>query len=343
VVRHAAWPKLVPHRSRAARADGAGREDAMELTGIHHLTAISAQIRENKRFYTETMGMRLVKRSVNQDDVSAYHLFYADAKGSPGSDLTFFDWPVPPERRGTPSISRTSLRVAGKETLDFWVERLKETKVKASAVAERDGRLTLDFEDFEGQRLSLVDDDAEGDAFPWDRSPVLAEHQIRGLGPIKITVPTLEPTDVVLQKALNMRQVRDYPHPDNPGQSVHVYEMGPGGPAAELHVAVQPDLQLAQQGAGGVHHVAFRIPDADYDGWAERLNSLGLPNSGKVDRFWFHSLYFREPNGILFEVATDGPGFAVDEDEATLGEKIVLAPFLEPHREQIIANLKPLD
>ena len=140
-----------------------------------------------------------------------------------------------------------------------------------------------------------------------------------------------------------MRPARTYPNPDNLSQQIHVYEMGPGGPAAELHVEVQPDLPSAQQGAGGVHHVAFRIPDADYDAWAERLLSLGIPNSGKVDRYWFRSLYFREPNGILFELATDGPGFAVDEDEATLGEKVVLAPFLEPHRDAIVAALKPLD
>ncbi|HVL24296.1 MAG TPA: ring-cleaving dioxygenase [Thermomicrobiales bacterium] len=315
----------------------------MELTGIHHLTAISAQIRENKRFYTETLGMRLVKRSVNQDDVSAYHLFYADAKGSPGSDLTFFDWPVPPERRGVPAIVRTHLRVNGAAALDFWRARLGENGVASGEVVERDGRSTLDFEDPEGQRLALIDDQGSGAGFSWDRSPVPAEHQIRGLGPIRISVPVLGPTDVVLRQALHMRPVRDFPHPDNPSEQIHVYEMGPGGVAAELHVAVQPDLPVAQQGAGGVHHVAFRIPDADYDAWAERLVELGIPNSGKVDRFWFHSLYFREPNGILFELATDGPGFAVDEDEATLGEKIVLAPFLEPHREQIIANLKPLD
>jgi glyoxalase family protein len=315
----------------------------MELTGIHHLTAISARIRENKRFYTETLGMRLVKRSVNQDDVSAYHLFYADAKGSPGSDLTFFDWPVPPERRGVPSIVRTHLRVNGAAALDFWRARLGEHGVASGEVVERDGRPTLDFEDPEGQRLALVDDQGSGAGYPWDRSPVPAEHQIRGLGPIQISVPVLGPTDVVLRQALHMRPVRDFPHPDNPSELIHVYEMGPGGVGAELRVAVQPDLPVAQQGAGGVHHVAFRIPDADYDAWAERLVELGIPNSGKVDRFWFHSLYFREPNGILFELATDGPGFAVDEDEATLGAKIVLAPFLEPHREQIIANLKPLD
>lgn len=315
----------------------------MRLTGIHHLTAVSARIRENHRFYTQTVGMRLVKRSVNQDDVSAYHLFYADRKGSPGTDLTFFDWPVPPERRGTHAIVRTHLRVAGHGTLEFWTGRLREQGVTASEIVERDGRLTLDFEDPEGQRLSFVDDGGVGDAYPWDRSPVSVEHQVRGLGPIVISVPKLAPTDALLQQAIAMRPVREYAHPDNARHTVHVYEMGAGGPAAELHVAVQPDLPAARQGAGGVHHVAFRTPDQDYDAWADRLNTLGVPNSGKVDRFWFHSLYFREPNGILFEIASDGPGFAVDEDAATLGEKVVLPPFLERQREQILANLKPID
>ena len=315
----------------------------MDLTGIHHLTAVSGSIRENHQFYTRTMGMRLVKRSVNQDDVSAYHLFYADAKGSPGTDLTFFDWPVPPERRGTRSISRTSLRVAGAVTLDWWADRLREKGVRAGRIAERDGRATLDFEDPEGQRLSLVDDGGAGDAHPWDRSPVPAEHQIRGLGPIVLSVPALESTDAILQKGANMRPVREYPHPENARHMVHVYEMGRGGPGAELHVGVQPDLPVARPGAGGVHHVAFRTPDDEYEAWADRLNTLRIPNSGKVDRFWFRSLYFREPNGILFEIATDGPGFAVDEDSKTLGEKVVLPPFLEPQRAQIVANLKPID
>jgi glyoxalase family protein len=124
---------------------------------------------------------------------------------------------------------------------------------------------------------------------------------------------------------------------------VHVYEMGPGGPSAELHVAVQSDIPAAHSGAGGVHHVAFRTPDQDYEAWAERLNTLGIPNSGEVDRYWFRSLYFREPNGILFEIASDGPGFAVDEDPATLGEAVVLPPFLEGQRAQIVAQLKPID
>ncbi|MCW5852285.1 MAG: ring-cleaving dioxygenase [Anaerolineae bacterium] len=315
----------------------------MELLGIHHLTAISARIRDNHRFYTQTLGMRLVKRSVNQDDVSAYHLFYADAQGSPGTDLTFFDWPVQSEQRGTRSIVRTYLRVAGGDTLEWWAGRLRDAGVTTGEVVERDGRSTLDFEDPEGQRLALVDDGGAGDAHPWDRSPIPSERQVRGLGPIMISVPVLQPTDAVLQQVLTMRPVREYPHPDNARHTVHVYAMGPEGVGAELHVAVQSGLRPAQSGAGGVHHVAFRSRDADYDAWADRLNTLRIRNSGKVDRYWFRSLYFREPNGILFEIATDGPGFAVDEDPATLGETVVLPPFLEPHREAIVSRLKQLD
>ena len=297
----------------------------MELSGIHHLTAISAHIQRNYRFYTRTLGMRLVKRSVNQDDTSAYHLFYADAEGTPGTDLTFFDWPVPPERRGTRAITRTHLRVAGLDALQWWEQYLREREVGSGAIVERDGRLVLDLEDPEGQRLTLIDDGGAGEAHPWIGSPVPAAFQVRGLGPIQLSVPTLAPTDDVLQHVLNMRAVRSYPHPEQQQHTVQVYEMGPGGPAAELHVAVQPDLRPAQQGAGGVHHVAFRSPDDEYDAWAERLNRLGVSNSGKVDRFWFRSLYFREPNGILFEIASDGPGFAVDEDDGDAGREGGLA------------------
>lgn len=315
----------------------------MRLSGIHHLTAVSARIRDNHRFYTEVLGMRLVKRSVNQDDVSAYHLFYADAVGTPGTDLTFFDWSVPPETRGTRSITRTHLRVADAEALTYWTQRFTDLGVAAGVVGERDGRLTLDFEDAEGQRLALVADGGAGASHPWDRSPVPAAHQIRGLGPILMSVPALAPTDEVLRKVAGMEPMREYPHPENTAHTVHVYAMGPGGPGAELHVAVQPDLRVVRPGAGGVHHVAFRSRDEDYDAWADRLNTLGVPNSGKVDRFWFRSLYFREPNGVLFEIATEGPGFAVDEDPATLGEKVVLPPFLEKDRDAIVANLKRID
>jgi glyoxalase family protein len=316
----------------------------VELSGIHHLTAISSAIRENHRFYTQTLGMRLVKRTVNQDDVSAYHLFYADAKGSPGTDLTFFGWRAPREQRGTRSIVRTCLRVNGPQALTWWSGHFDEAGVRHSEIFEHDGQLTLTFEDPEGQRLALIDDKSEGDTpAAWNRSPVPREQQIRGLGPIMISVPTLNPTDLLLTSVFNMRPARDCPHPDNPATRVHVFEMGGGGAHAELHVAVQPDLPVAQQGAGGVHHVAFRSRDSDYDAWANRLNEFGIPNSGKVDRFWFRSLYVREPNGVLFEIATDGPGFGIDEDMSTLGEQLVLPPFLDPRRKQIVANLEKLD
>jgi glyoxalase family protein len=312
----------------------------MQLTGIHHLTAVSADAPGNRAFYAGALGMRLVKKTVNQDDVSAYHLFYADGKASPGSDLTFFDWPAPREQRGTQSITRTGLRVAGEASLRWWQERLPHARIPVGDIVTRDGRLTLDFEDPEGQRLSLVDDGGKGEANPWEKSPVPMEHQIRGLGPITLSVPDLARTDAVLTGAMNMRRAREYKNGD---AVVHVYEMGQGGAAGELHVAVEPNLPPTRHGAGGVHHVAFRTPDnAQYDAWAERLNTLRVPNSGKVDRFYFRSLYFREPNGILFEIATDGPGFATDEPLDKLGERLTLPPFLEPRRAEIEAGLKPL-
>lgn len=318
----------------------------LQLNGIHHLTAVSAQIRENKRFYTQDLGLRLVKRSVNQDDVSAYHLFYADGRGNPGTDITFFDWAVGRERRGNHTVTRTGFRVRDEASLRYWQERFRELGVQHGELRELDGRGSLDFEDPEGQRLRLVTDGGAGDTpSPWEKSPVPAEHQLRGLGPIVMTVPNLRNTDLILQKVLNMRPVREYADPESSEHQVHVYEMGEGGgPDKELHVAVRPDLPPAMPGAGGVHHVAFRVPTEDeYHAWTEHFNHFGLRTSGEVDRYWFRSLYFREPNGVLFELATDGPGFGVDEDMATLGETLILPPFLEGQRAQIAAGLKPID
>jgi glyoxalase family protein len=317
----------------------------MDLHGIHHLTAVSASIRENLRFYTRVMGMRLVKRSVNQDDTSAYHLFYADAVGTPGTDLTFFDWAMPRERRGTHSIVRTSLRVNGRDSLDWWKSRLSEMGVTHGEIIERDGRPTLDLEDPEGQRLSLVDDGGKGDdPRQWKQSPVPAEHQIRGLGPIVMSVPNLRKSEPVLSGVMGMEHAREYQSGGDSPHTVHVFKMLGDGPHTELHVAIQPQLTFARLGAGGVHHVAFRTPgEEQYHQWHDRLNSMGVGNSGEIDRYYFRSLYFREPNGVLFEIATDGPGFAVDEDPATLGDRIALPPFLEPDRVAIEANLKPLD
>jgi glyoxalase family protein len=312
----------------------------MQLGGIHHLTAITADAARNYRFYTGPLGLRLVKKSVNQDDVSAYHLFYADGDASPGCDLTFFDWPAPQERRGSRSIVRTGLRVPGEASLEWWAGRLKDTGVKAAAIVRRDGRAQLDFEDFEGQRLTLVADAGGSEAKAWDRSPVSAEHQIIGLGPITISVPDLKGTERVLTSVMNMTRVREYVVD---GAHVHVFEMGPKGPGAELHVAVEPQLGPARQGAGGVHHVAFRVPDDQaYEAWQQRLTDQGMASSGPVDRYYFRSLYFREPGGVLFELATDGPGFAVDEPKESLGERLALPPFLEGRRAEIERGLKPL-
>lgn len=312
----------------------------MQLLGIHHLTAITANAKGNYAFYTDVLGMRLVKKTVNQDDVSAYHLFYADGEGSPGTDLTFFDWLAAPEQRGTHSIVRTGLRVAGETTMQWWMERFKSRGVRQRGIVERDGRLTLDFEDPEGQRFGLVDDGGNGKAHPWEKSSVPLEHQIRGLGPIAISIPKLGPTDRILRDILGMRPVRQYV--TNSGSTVHVYEMGPGGPAAELHVTIEPGLPFARQGAGGVHHLAFRTTLGDYDAWVERLAKARVPSSGPVDRYYFRSLYFHEPNGILIEIATDGPGFTADEPLETLGESLSLPPFLENRRRAIESALKPL-
>lgn len=313
----------------------------LDLHGIHHVSAITARIRENHAFYTNVMGMRLVKKSVNQDEPSMYHLFYADGHATPGTDLTFFDIPYAArEHRGTRSIIQTGLRVTSDESLTWWLNWLTEHNLKHEGIQTRDGKQVLDFEDPEGQRLSLSSDpDSEG--VPWERSPIPLEHQIRGLGPMVISVPDLHATARVLEQVMNMRPIRQYMFSE--GHQVHVFEMGDGGPGAELHVAVQPDAPVVRPGAGGVHHIAFRVPTFEaYNAWTQWLDENGIGNSGPVERYYFRSIYFREPNGILFELATDGPGFAVDEPLEALGEKLALPPFLEPRRTEIERKLKPL-
>jgi glyoxalase family protein len=320
------------------------QDNSPALTGFHHLTAVTAQASQNHAFYTQVLGMRLVKKTVNQDDVSSYHLFYADGKASPGTDVTFFDWPAARERRGTRSVVQTGLRVGSPEAIRYWKSRLADLKVTHSEPIERDGRWTLDFEDPEGQRLSLVDDGGLGAADPWGLSPVPAASQIRGLGPIRMSVPDLRPTDRVLTAVMAMTKVREYSLSKGHAPAVHVYQMGGKGPSAELHVLVEPSAAPSRLGAGGVHHVAFRTPnDEEYERWEERLVEMGMPTSGPVDRFYFRSLYFREPGGILFEIATDGPGFATDEKLESLGKRLALPPFLEPRRREIEAGLKPLN
>ncbi|MEF2276873.1 ring-cleaving dioxygenase [Deinococcus sp. YIM 134068] len=306
--------------------------------GLHHITAVTANAQANLDFYTGVLGLRLVKRTVNQDDVTAYHLFFADGAGSPGSDLTFFEWPVPPEVPGNNSITRTGLRVPT-GSLEWWAEHLRGHGLSVTPVT-RAGRAHLDFADPEGQRLSLVEGGPEG--VVWEGSLIPAEHQILGLGPAELTLPGLFPTERVLTRAYGLHAAGTYPDPEKPERTVHVYAMGESGPHAELHLRLDPSLPPARSGAGGVHHLALRVRDDDYHAWSARLSGLGLRTSGEVDRHWFHSVYYREPQGVLIELATDGPGFAVDEAPEHLGETLVLAPFLEGQRTQIEAGLTPL-
>jgi glyoxalase family protein len=307
----------------------------MQLNGFHHLTAVTADAPRNHAFYTKTLGLRMVKKTVNQDDTSAYHLFYADGKGSAGTDITFFDWPTGPQRRGTNEVVRTGLRIKGEAAFKWWAEHFKTNNVNVEKITEENGRQVIHFEDFEGQRLSLVDDESNAVSNTWDQSSVPPEYQIRGLGPITLSVPDLKPTDTVLTQIMGMKPVSRF-------GDTHVYHMNGNGPVAELHVRVEPNLAPAQQGAGAVHHVAFNIEMSQYEAWTDRLKSMRVPNSGPVDRFWFKSLYFREPGGILFELATDGPGFATDEPMDKLGETLSLPPFLESKRASIEAKLKKL-
>ena len=310
---------------------------SLRVHGIHHLTAITARAAQNLAFYTDVLGLRLVKKTVNQDDVRAYHLFYADNVGSPGTDLTFFDWPAAKEQRGNNSITRTGFRVPS-GSVRWWDEYFRRYGVAASLPTTRDGRTVLEFEDPEGQRLSLVEDDGVS-AHPVEHG-IPAEHQIVGLGPVTLTVPELSPTDQILERAYGLEKSHSY---SEPGGETHVFKMAATGPQGELHLAVRPSLPPPRAGAGGVHHVALRIRDEDISAWAEHLCSLGLATSGEVERYYFRSIYYREPNGVLLELATDGPGFSADEPLASLGEKLSLPPFLEGRRADIEANLKPLE
>lgn len=317
----------------------------MQLHGLHHVTAVTGDAPANLDFYTRVLGLRLVKKTVNQDDTSAYHLFYADKLGSPGTDMTFFDWPqTGPNQRGTDSIVNTLFRVDGRAALEYWADRLTQIGVAVQPIEQFRGLDVLRFEDPEGQRLTLVDDGGapiEGEV--WEGTDVPPGFALRGFYAIALSVPTLDQVGMILERILNFEELERLPNPDNPAEEIVIFGMDGGGPGKEVHVFVQPDAPRAWLGRGGVHHVAFRLRDeAEHKAWNAHLNRVGLPNSGLVDRYYFKSLYFRISNGILFELATDGPGFDSDEPLETLGERLALPPFLESRRAQIEAGLQPL-
>ncbi len=319
----------------------------VKLLGIHHVSILTGKAEKNYEFYTKILGMRLVKKTVNQDNTESYHLFYADAEGNPGTEVTFFDIPqLGQTYRGTSDISTVSLRVRNSDSLLFWKERFKQYRVEHDDIQKRANRETLAFRDFEGTSLILVADNGEKGVragVPWERGDIPLEHAIIGLGPVTLTVAIAEPTIGVLTEVMGFRFVGSYPSLEGDYPDISVYATGEGGSGAEVHIETRPELPRARLGRGGVHHVAFRVPnEEEYDQWAERLKESRLPNSGKVERYYFKALYFREPNGILFELSTDTPGFATDEPMETLGEKLALPPFLEPKRKEIEEKLRPL-
>ncbi|WP_404405458.1 ring-cleaving dioxygenase [Jeotgalibacillus malaysiensis] len=321
----------------------------MKVTGIHHVSAITSAAEKNHKFFTQTLGMRLVKKTVNQDSTSSYHLFYADAVGSPGTDMTYFDIPMAGRTYpGVSSISNTAFRVPTTESLHYWKKRFEELNVRHDDIEKRAGRDTLYFEDEEGSRLMLVADNGEegvAPGVPWTGADVPEEHAIVGLGPVTLTVRRAEKTIAVLEQVLGFEKVSEYPNRAGAElPAIQVMSVAEGGTGAEVHIEERPDLPPERPGRGSVHHVAFRIPTfEDYEKWDERIRSFGLMTSGEVDRYYFRSIYFRESNGILFELATDEPGFATDEDMEHLGEELALPPFLEPKRAQIEASLRPLE
>ena len=319
----------------------------MKIKGLHHMSAITADAKKNLDFYTNILGMRLVKKSVNQDAPSMYHLFYADEKGNPGTDVTFFEVPRAGQTyEGTNSISATSLRVPNDRALEYWKSRFEEFHVPFEDVREQAGRLVLPFKDFEGQRLVLVSDEHNtgvAGGVPWDQSPVPKEYGILGLGPSRLTVENAEGTAVLLTNILGFTEKERYASETEGQPDIIVFETAEGGTGAEIHLEHRVDLPRERPGRGSVHHIALRVEDEKelYE-FINKLNENGISNSQYVDRYYFHSVYLKDPNGLTIELATDGPGFDTDEELEHLGESLALPSFLENRREEIERRLHPL-
>jgi glyoxalase family protein len=306
------------------------------ITGIHHVTCISGDAQENLDFYSNTLGMRMVKRSVNQDSPDTYHLFYADGEGHPGADLTFFPWPGMP--RGTAGIGlcmEVALAVPS-GTLAFWEERLKKAKAAVRPIETRFGERVLPFTDPHGLEVTLIETSDPREFAPWKDSPVAANRQVVGLHAVRLWERDVEATGAFLEKTLGF-------HSAGEENGWRRYAIGAGGSGRHLDLKAIPERNRGQWGVGSVHHVAWRVPDdATELEVRERVAQAGRRPTEVIDRFWFKSVYFMEPGGVLFELATDGPGFTADEDMATLGEKLVLPPWLEPARAEIEAGLPSL-
>jgi glyoxalase family protein len=304
------------------------------VNGLHHITAIAGPAQENLDFYAGVLGMRLVKRSVNQDDPGTYHLFYADAEGHPGSDLTFFPWAqLAPSRPGHGLAMEVGLEVP-KGSLSFWGTRLEEYGTTGIRSEVRFGQNVLAFDDPHGLHLALVEDDSKRPFTPWEGSPVRAERQIRGLFGAQVWEREADTTARFLTGVLGFEQLAS----EN-GWTRYGFRDAAG----VVDLRETPDARRGAWGIGSVHHLAWRVDDDEHQvKIRSRVESGGARATPVIDRFWFKSVYFKEPGGVLFELATDGPGFSVDEDPAHLGESLVLPPWLETHRAAIQRALPPL-
>lgn len=311
------------------------------LKGIHHVTAITSSAEKNYQFFTYVLGMRLVKKTVNQDDIQTYHLFFADDKGNAGTDMTFFDFPgIPKGIHGTNEIAKTSFRVPSDEALEYWMKRFNRLEVKHTGIKEQFGKKTLSFVDFDDQQYQLISDEKNvgvKSGTPWQNGPIPLEYAITGLGPIFVRIAQFDYFKEVMEKVLLFKEIAQE-------ESFHLFEVGEGGNGAQVIVEYNTVLPMAQQGYGTVHHTAFRVEDrAVLEEWINRMQKFGFSTSGYVNRHFFESLYAQVAPQILFEFATDGPGFMGDEPYETLGEKLSLPPFLEPKREYIESIVRPIE
>ncbi|MBP7588076.1 MAG: ring-cleaving dioxygenase [Thermoanaerobaculia bacterium] len=311
--------------------------------GLHHITAIAGPAQENLDFYAGVLGMKLVKKSVNQDDPGTYHLFYADAEGRPGTDLTFFPWAhLAPSRPGHGLASEVALAVAP-DSLAYWAARLESYGVPVGAPENRFGDPVLALIDPHGLRVALVESaSAAARPFtPWEGGPVPVERQIRGLDGARVGLRQLGPTEALLAAPMGLTRIAEengwvrWGIPDDRGSGALS--------GARLDLAHRPDTQRGMWGTGAVHHLAWRVDDEAHElALRAAIAESGPHPTPVIDRFWFKSVYFKEPGGVLFELATDGPGFAVDEAIERLGETLVLPPWLEPQRAAIAAALPAL-
>jgi glyoxalase family protein len=298
----------------------------MRLDGIHHVTAITGNARRNVDFYTRVLGLRLTAKTVNQDDPSVYHLFYGDELARPGADLTFFEYPyAKPGRPGAGMVHRIVWRVASPAALDFWMRRLEGEGYET----ER-GDGSLRFADFEGLGHELVVDHSGDEALIAEHPEVPAEFALVGFEGVRAYSHHRDGTVALLERLMGAEARED-----------DRWELR-GGKRGGWIALDPPPAERGRQSAGTVHHVAWYTTDAEQGEWLAQLNEVGVPNSGIIDRHYFHSLYFREPGGVLFELATEEPGFTVDGPVEDLGKRIILPPWLESRRSEVEARLTPL-